>query len=120
MVRLATAAISLAARGLSPLIRRVRVEGLSMVPTYAPGEYVWALRRILQPRKLRVGDVVICRDPDFPDRELVKRVSEIQGEADVEVVLAGDNREASRDSRDFGAVSPNQVKWVILPNRRPF
>jgi type IV secretory pathway protease TraF len=37
-----------------------------------------------------------------------------------DVVLAGDNREASRDSRDFGPVPVRQVKWVVWPHRRPF
>lgn len=121
MVRLATGVISLAARVLAPVIRRVRVEGLSMVPTYAPGEYLWAVRRVVIPRYLRVGDVVLCPDPDNPQRELLKRVDDVRwAVVNYDVVLAGDNREASRDSRDFGPVPVRQVKWVVWPHRRPF
>jgi type IV secretory pathway protease TraF len=91
-----------------------------MVPTYAPGEYVWAVRRFLYPGNLQ-GRIVICPDPDSPDRELVKRVSEIR-RTDVsdDVVLGGDNHEASRDSRVFGTVPLRRITWVVMPNRRPF
>lgn len=121
MVRLATGATTLAARALSPLVRRVRVEGVSMIPAYAPGEYLWAVRRFLHPRALRPGDVVISPDPEAPGREIVKRVSEVRGSrCNYDVVLTGDNREASRDSRVFGAVPVRQVKWIVRPNRPPF
>lgn len=120
MVRLATRALAGFVRCFSPFVRRVRVEGSSMTPTYAPGEYLWAVRRVLIPRSLRVGDVVVCSDPEVPTRELVKRVGEVRvGIGSVELVLVGDHREASRDSRAFGPVPLHHVKWVIQPHRPP-
>ena len=121
MVRLATPFIRGIARGISPFLRRVQVEGFSMAPTYMPGEYLWAIRRFLIPRRLRVGDVVFCPDPDNPRRELLKRVGEFRWTIlNYDVVLLGDNHEASRDSREFGPISCRRIKWVALPNRRPF
>ena len=121
MVRLATPIIRGIARCIAPFLRRVKVEGLSMVPTYAPGEYLWAVRRSLIPRRLRVGDVVFFPDPDDPQRELLKRVSEFRWTIlNYDVELLGDNQEASRDSREFGPISSRHVKWVALPNRQPF
>jgi type IV secretory pathway protease TraF len=82
-----------------------------MVPTYLPGEVVTAVRRW---RPVRVGDVVVVRDPRQRARWLLKRcAAKSAGYLD----LRGDNSEASSDSRDFGAVDQREVKWLVLGNR---
>jgi nickel-type superoxide dismutase maturation protease len=91
--------------------RRLLVEGPSMLPTYLTGERVTAVRRW---RPVRVGDVVVLRDPRDPRRWLLKRcVAKSGGQLD----LRGDNPGASTDSRDFGTVSSRAVKWLVLGHR---
>lgn len=81
---------------------RVIVEGPSMLPSLAPGERL-LVRKTLQ---LRIGDVVVIRDPAVPARLLIKRVV-ILGPSGIEV--AGDNPGVSRDSRIFGTITYDQV-----------
>lgn len=82
-----------------------------MRPTLAPGDRVLALRRW---RALRVGDVVLVRDPRDATRWIVKRCAAVG--ADV-VTLAGDNESASTDSRVFGPVPAADVRWLVLVGR---
>jgi nickel-type superoxide dismutase maturation protease len=95
-------------------LRRFRVEDDSMRPTLEPGDYVvvnrWAYR-FRQPAK---GDLVVVRDPEGPDRFLVKRISEV-GPSQIEVL--GDSPVGSRDSRRFGPVALDNVVgkvWIRL------
>lgn len=88
-------------------VRRVVVEGLSMAPTYAPGERLTARRRL---GRVRVGDVVVVPDPRAPQRLLLKRcVARTRRTLE----LRGDNAAASTDSRDFGPVDERSVRWVL-------
>lgn len=83
-------------------LARFRVADESMEPSLAPGDYVlvnrWAYRR----RAPAAGDVVVLRDPEASARFLVKRVSARVDEKTL--LVLGDNRERSRDSRHFGPV----------------
>ncbi|MBW4077310.1 MAG: S26 family signal peptidase [Acidobacteria bacterium] len=99
------------ARLVEFFIRRLSVEGSSMVPTYLPGERLTALRRW---RPVRVGDVVVVRDPREPSRWLLKRCVAREGSS---LDLRGDNRAASTDSRDFGLVASREVVWLVLKQR---
>ncbi len=83
-------------------VRRVVVEGASMVPTLLPGDRLVVVRL----GRSLPGDLVALRDPDQPARLLVKRVSAI-GPGGLEV--RGDNEAASRDSRSFGSVPAPDV-----------
>jgi len=89
-------------------IRRLRVEGPSMLPTLVPGEVVTALRPW---RRLRVGDVVALRDPRDASRWIVKRCVARHGDR---LELRGDNAGASTDSRDFGLVAARSVKYLVV------
>jgi len=82
-----------------------------MLPTFLPGETVTAVRRW---RPVRVGDVVVVRDPREPTRWLLKRCTEKSGRS---LDFRGDNADASTDSRDFGVVSQREVKWLVLGPR---
>jgi signal peptidase I len=92
--------------------RRVLVDGPSMLPTFVPGERVTCLRRW---RPVRVGDVVVVRDPRDPRRLLLKRCVDRAGTM---LDLRGDNREASVDSRGFGWVPARDVLWLALGGER--
>ena len=95
--------------------RRFRVEDESMRPTLEPGDYVLVNRWAYRVRPPRRGDLVVVRDPELPDRFLVKRVSEAS--PSMKISLAGDNARMSRDSRSFGAVPLDRIVgkvWLRL------
>ncbi|MDH4146070.1 MAG: nickel-type superoxide dismutase maturation protease [Acidimicrobiia bacterium] len=105
---LVVALVTLAPLGL---VRRARVEGLSMRPTLEPGDRVVALRAL----RVRPGDLALCRDPRQPTRRLVKRAL-AWGPDGLDV--AGDNADHSTDSRDFGAVPLPLVIGRVVHVRR--
>jgi signal peptidase I len=84
----------------------VEVRGRSMAPALLPGDRLLVAR--LGPP--RVGDVVLAADPRDPRRELIKRVSTLDGG----VVLRGDNRPLSSDARTFGALPSSAVRWRVV------
>ena len=101
-------------RILEYFIRRVSIEGMSMSPTYLPGERVTALRRW---RPIRPGDVVVVRDPRDSSLWIVKRcVAKIGSQLD----LRGDNAAASTDSREFGLVASSAVAYIAMDPRPRF
>jgi type IV secretory pathway protease TraF len=69
---------------------------------------------------VRPGDVIVLRDPQYRSQFLAKRVA--QRLAGGELVVAGDNPNVSRDSREFGPVPPalvvGRVVWRYLPGNR--
>lgn len=82
------------------VLYRVAIAGHSMSPALEPGDRLLLVRGMpVRPGHL-VG-VLDPRDPPGRERLLVKRVVEIRPDG---VVVAGDNPDASTDSRDFGAV----------------
>jgi hypothetical protein len=100
-----------------------------MRPTLVPGDRLYVDPR--PSRELGRGDLVVVRDPERPDRSLVKRVGAMAGDAtdlgrtlpEGTVFLVGDNAMASRDSRQFGPVDRQQVLGVVWfryapPHRR--
>jgi nickel-type superoxide dismutase maturation protease len=93
-----------------------------MAPRLPSGSLIVA-RPIDDTTLLRVGDVVVARRPDRPDLEIVKRIQTIDpGGA---IFLAGDNPDASTDSRQFGAVTRHHIlarvgwRYWPLPPLRP-
>jgi nickel-type superoxide dismutase maturation protease len=96
---------------LSFFLRRVRVEGQSMMPTYQDGEVLTAIRKW---RPVRVGDVVVVRDPRSPDRWLLKRCVARRG---AQVDVRGDDESQSTDSRVFGTVASSSIRYVLLDAR---
>ncbi len=73
-----------------------------MEPVLMSGDRLLVLRR----RRPRVGDIVAVADPRPGGRLLVKRVVALQGD---EVLVEGDNRSSSTDSRHFGPVDRRAV-----------
>jgi nickel-type superoxide dismutase maturation protease len=88
----------------------VEVQGGSMAPTLAAGDWLLIERRSYEGRLPRVGEVVLAADPRDPSRELIKRVASVDAAAGT-VELRGDAPEASTDSRAFGAVPMDTVRW---------
>lgn len=81
--------------------RRYRIDGDSMAPTLAAGDYVLAWPGA----PCGVGDVVVARHPDG-ERVVVKRIAAV-GPGGLD--LRGDNPEGSTDSRSWGPVSWDRV-----------
>ncbi|TDC57498.1 S26 family signal peptidase [Actinomadura sp. KC345] len=121
-----SALVLLLRRGL--LVSRVR--GGSMLPAYRDGDVLLAVRRSLF-RRLRAGDVVVCRVPEGfhvpgggDDPLLVKRVAAVGGEPhpaadegrvrDGMVHVVGDSADHSLDSNVFGALPEALVVGVVL------
>lgn len=100
---LATVPVALVVLAGRRMVRRVVVEGRSMLPTLEPGDRLLVVRT----RRVRVGELVALPDPRRPPRLLVKRVAARRGPL---LELRGDNPDASTDSRTFGPV-PADAVW---------
>lgn len=88
----------------------VEVRGGSMAPALLPGDRLLVESHTYQGRAPRSGEVVLAADPRMPERELIKRVAEVdEGAASAD--LRGDAPDASTDSREFGAVPLSSIRW---------
>lgn len=88
----------------------VEVRGGSMAPALLPGDRLLVESRTYEARAPRSGELVLAADPRMPERELIKRVATIdEGAASAD--LRGDARDASTDSREFGAVPLSAIRW---------
>ncbi|MDH2904685.1 MAG: S26 family signal peptidase [Actinomycetota bacterium] len=96
------------------MVRRVKVEGSSMLPTFEAGEVLTAIRKW---RRVRVGDVVIVRDPRDDSRWLLKRCVARHGSM---LDVRGDNVAASTDSRQFGLVTSRDVRYLVLRHQETY
>ena len=87
-----------------------------MQPGLPAGALVIA-RAVDAATKLKTGDIVVARRPDRPRLEIVKRIHSIDSAGTI--FLIGDNSAASTDSREFGAVTREQivarVRWRYWP-----
>jgi nickel-type superoxide dismutase maturation protease len=106
----AAVVVAIAAAVVRP--RRVVVDGPSMEPTLQRGDRLLVVRR----RRPRPGDLVAVRDPRDPRRLLVKRVTE---RTDDHVVVVGDNRGRSTDSRRFGPLHRRTVVGRVVYRYAP-
>jgi phage repressor protein C with HTH and peptisase S24 domain len=85
------------------------IEGLSMLPSYAPGERVV----VKYNAQFAEGDVVLV---DFETRVDIKRVKKVELD---QVFIEGDNQAVSVDSRQYGSVKRDRVIAKViyrLPN----
>lgn len=106
---LAAVPVALAVLAGRRVVRRVVVQGESMLPTLEPGDRLLVVRT----RRPRVGDLVALPHPREPARLLVKRVAARRGGF---LELRGDNPAASTDSRSFGPV-PADAVWGRVVRR---
>jgi signal peptidase I len=102
------------------LVRRYRVEGRSMLQTYAPGDRLLVERLSYRLRAPRVGEAVILRQPRTGGRLDLKRIAAGPGApvtvggigqvlGDDEWYVLGDNLSESTDSRALGPVRRRDV-----------
>ncbi|HXF58023.1 MAG TPA: S26 family signal peptidase [Actinomycetota bacterium] len=109
------ALVALAVVALRPF--RVAVEGRSMEPTLAPGDFLLA-SRTLPPWR---GALAVVEHPERPGYELVKRVQGLAWDrvggrtlGPGELWVVGDHPLATTDSRAFGPVVRGAVRGVVL------
>ncbi len=95
-------------RTLRGSVSVVEVEGRSMVPGLQPGDWLIAESVTYRRRTPRAGEIVIAADPRDPHRELVKRAFPAGGGR---LNLLGDAEARSTDSRSFGDVVAETVRW---------
>jgi nickel-type superoxide dismutase maturation protease len=88
---------------------RAAVEGRSMSPTLAPGDWLMVDPDAYAERSPAVGDLVLVPDPREASRLLVKRVSAVHDDGR-HLCLAGDAPDVSTDSRAFGGVEASRVE----------
>ena len=77
-----------------------------MAPTLLPGDRLVVSRA----RRQGVGDLVVVTVPAVAGRVLVKRVAEVE---EGRLRLAGDNPDASTDSRAWGWVPASAVRGRV-------
>jgi nickel-type superoxide dismutase maturation protease len=110
LLLLGTAAALFAASRALRRIDAVEVEGASMSPTLRPGDRLLVESWTYARRAPRGGEVVLAADPRSPSRELIKRVAAVHG---AHLDLRGDATASSTDSRHFGRVPVDAVRWRV-------
>ncbi|CAK9199579.1 unnamed protein product [Sphagnum troendelagicum] len=82
-------------------------KGAEMTPTFASQGETLLIRSLPRPspRSVFVGDVVMLKDPDDPERELVRRVA----------ALEGDEMVSSNDDDEGFKLEPGTC-WVLCDN----
>jgi nickel-type superoxide dismutase maturation protease len=96
----------------------VEVQGHSMAPALLPGDRLIVEARSFARRLPQRREVVLAPDPREPARELVKRVAAVDEREGV-VALHGDAPDSSTDSRTFGAIPIDRVRWRIAARYWP-
>ncbi|MEI8223361.1 MAG: S26 family signal peptidase [Actinomycetes bacterium] len=89
-------------------IRRVKISGRSMLPTFQDGTVLYfrggaTLRR--------VGQIVLIERESYPGIFYIKRITSITSEG---IWVEGDNLEESTDSRKWGYLSPEEIIAVAF------
>ena len=102
MVVFVAAVLILRATFFTPVV----VSGASMEPTLHNGDILMCFKA--DGHDVSPGDIIIF---DQGEKSLVKRVDEVLDGGEQLWVL-GDNAAVSRDSRDFGAISAEDVRYV--------
>ena len=98
--------------------RRVIVRDESMRPTLEPGDRLLVDTRSLRERAPRVGEIVVLKDPEAPDRWLIKRVASVDAKRGA-IEVHGDDADRSRDSRQFGPVPAASIVGVVYRRYAP-
>jgi nickel-type superoxide dismutase maturation protease len=86
----------------------VVVAETSMRPTLSPGDRLVVFRWT----RPRPGDLVVVRDPAYPKRLLVKRLTGSTPAG--EYLLAADNPNVGTDSRYLGAIPPALLVGKVI------
>lgn len=110
----------------------VLVEGDSMLPTYAPGDWLmakwgnYALRSDgyrpmailgnLFGDRITTGDVAVIERPEYPGIYYIKRITEVRHETN-QIFVSSDNPEGT-DSRQWGLLPVSSVQAIVVSRVR--
>ena len=83
----------------------VGIRGESMLPAYRHGDILFS-RRVFGKNKCEVGKVYVFRPPYDKSKKVIKR---LVGIIDGKYFFEGDNKDLSRDSREYGLIEPECV-----------
>ena len=94
--------------------RTIAVSGSSMSPTFNDGDWlIFRSHRRASAKQVQhlLGKVVVIERKSYPGIHFIKRV--IRADANG-IWVEGDNKEASTDSRNWGALTPDEIVGVVL------
>ncbi|HCE17025.1 MAG TPA: hypothetical protein DEQ80_04120 [Anaerolinea thermolimosa] len=91
------------------ILKVLRVQGSSLTPDFADGDYVVVSALPLLFRRPRPGQVIVFHQPGYG--QLIKRIASIEPCGKLFVLGSG---EGSIDSRTFGPVERRQVEGVVV------
>ena len=94
---------------MRPMLFRVRIVGPSMEPTLVNGQVAWARAGGLRP-----GRIAVFPEPGRAGLLVVKRLVRMEQGA---WWVAGDNVDASTDSRHYGPVEASSILGTVLGRR---
>lgn len=98
---------------LSP-IYSYQISGQSMCPTFKPGDTVLVNRLSYLTKLPIIGDIVAIKDPR-DDKTLIKRIAKIEND---KFFVAGDNKNESTDSRNFGLISKRNIIGKVVYTKK--
>ncbi len=90
------------------LIRRFKIEDLSMEPTLSPDDYVLVSGFPYLFRNPKTGDVIVFR---LGGKNLIKRIRDVSQRG---YFVIGDNKENSMDSKKFGLIKKEQIIGKVI------
>lgn len=79
-----------------------------MFPTLKPGQDIVSFNWAYFKSKPKIGDIIVI---DYNGKALIKRVKKI---IEGQVLVEGDNKNESTDSRHFGPVSSDQIVGKVV------
>ena len=93
--------------------RSIAVSGSSMKPTYNDGDWLLFKQVKVDTNYMQglIGMVVVIERESYPGIHLIKRVIRAEQSG---IWVEGDNKEASTDSRRWGAITPSEIVGVVL------
>jgi nickel-type superoxide dismutase maturation protease len=92
------------------MIQILRVTGESLSPFFQEGDFVVICKIPFVLRKVKAGDIVVFRHPEYGT--LIKKVERISPSGE-EIFVIGNHPE-STDSRQFGTLHRNQLIGKVL------
>ena len=90
--------------------RRITVVNHSMQPTFNSGDEILVNFNAYRSASPQINDVVVLADPREAARQIVKRITDVDGDR---YYLRGDNPSQSTDSRQFGWVERHQIQGKV-------